>query len=168
MWAMRVVLAVLVLAASGCSIDGEDRDGDGASRGGPPVSGAAFPGAGVDCPAEDPQPVTAELATAALVRSGFDVDFDPRACGLGEIAGMLGNAASSPNAIEDEGIVVCFLFVRPRSEGIAGEGEGETGAVHAERTVANLTCDLYAGRAPVDDEVTRLDEAFEDLRARIR
>jgi hypothetical protein len=66
------------------------------------------------------------------------------------------------------GVVVCFLFVRPRGDEIAPDIRGATGAAHAERRLANLSCDLYTGRAPVDDEAARLGDAFAETRSSIR
>lgn len=80
----------------------------------------------MDCPTDEPRPVTADLATESLSEGGFSVEFDRSACGLGEIAGMLSNASSSPDVLEDEGVVVCFLFVRPR-DGANPEVTGDAG-----------------------------------------
>ena len=154
---MKVVLVIaLLLLGAGCSDDSSRSDT-------PPL---AFPGAGVDCPTDEPRPVTADLAIEALSEEGFGVEFDRSACGLGEIAGMLSNASSARDVLEDEGVVVCFLFVRPR-DGITPEVSGAAGGTHAELSFANLSCDLYAGRLPADDEVARFERSFDRLRAHV-
>lgn len=121
--------------------------------------------------ATEPAPISSELATEALNNHGFSVTFDEGACGLGAISGMLSNTSSGPTpreVMEREGTVVCFLFVRPRNDPGVPEISGDSGAAHAERRLANLTCDLYASRAPVDDEATRLDKAFAEMKLSIR
>ena len=56
-------------------------------------------------------------------------------------------AAAVPDEVLDrEGVVVCFVFVRPRGDATAPDFEGDTGAAHTERRLANLSCDLYASR----------------------
>jgi len=159
---MRALVAViLVLVASACS--GESSRSESDPQG-------AFPGAGVDCPTDEPSPITSELATDAFTSHGFTAEFDGDSCGLGEISGMLSNASSGrpDEVLEREGLVVCFLFVRPRGDNTAPDTTGDTGAAHAERRLANLTCDLYASRASVEDEAARLDNAFAQLRSSIR
>jgi len=152
-----LVGALLLVVASGCT--------DDSGESGRPSF--AFPGAGVDCPPDEPRPVTADLATEALAAGGFSVEFDAEACGLGEIAGMLSNSANSPDVLEDEGVVVCFLFVRPRDGTATPDVSGNTGGAHAERSLANLTCDLYADGVPAEEEFARLEQSFEQLRKQI-
>ena len=151
-----------VLIASACS--GESGRSESDPQG-------AFPGAGVDCPTREPAPISPELASDALNSHGFSVMFDEGACGFDAISGMLSNTSSGPTpeeVMDREGIVVCFLLVRPSRDDIAPDVEGDTGAAHAERRLANLSCDLYAARRPVDDESSRLDDAFEEMRSSIR
>jgi hypothetical protein len=171
MCAVRLLVSVVLLVlASGCSNDAPEpaqRDSTTTSGRSSPLAVPAFPGAGVDCPTDEPRPITVQLATEALAAGGFDVVFDESACGLGVIAGMLSNASTSPDVVEDEGIIVCFLFVRPRGES-GLEAVGNPGGAHAERRLANLTCDLYADRAPAAEKFSRLDESFDDLRRKLR
>jgi len=152
-----LVVALLVFVASGCSDDSGESE----------RLTSAFPGAGVDCPTEEPRPVTADLATEALAEGGFSVEFDEEACGLAEIAGMLSNSSNSTDDLENEGVVVCFLFVRPRDGAATPDVSGDTGGAHTERSLANLTCDLYANGVPAEEEFARLDLSFEKLRQRV-
>jgi hypothetical protein len=152
-----LVVALFLVVASGCSDD----------SGEPERLWSAFPGAGVDCPTEEPRPVTADLATEALAESGFSVEFDEEACGLGEIAGMLSNSSNSPDVLEDEGVVVCFLFAGPRDGTATPDVSGDTGGAHTERSLANLTCDLYADGVPAEEEFARLEQSFEKLRKQV-
>ena len=124
----------------------------------------------MDCPAEEPSPITPDLASNALKNHGFNATFDGNACGLGEISGMLSNVSSGrPDEVLDrEGALICFLFVRARGDSITPDIGGDTGAAHAKRRLANLSCDLYASRAPVDDEAARLDDALAELWRSIR
>ena len=125
----------------------------------------------MDCPTEKPTPISPDLASDALNKHGFSVVFNEGACGFGSIAGMLSNTSSGLTPLEvmeREGTVVCFLLVRPRNDQAVPEVDGDTGAAHAERELANLSCDVYAGRAPVDDEAVRLDDAFTEMRSSIR
>ena len=150
--------------ASGCS--GESSRSEGDPQG-------AFPGAGVDFPTREPAPISPELASDALNNHGFSVVFDEGACGFESISGMLSNTSSGLTPLEvmdREGTVVCFLLVRPGNDQAVPESEVEddTGAAHAERRLANLSCDLYASRAPVDDEAARLEDAFAEMRSSIR
>lgn len=157
-----IVATVCVLLLSACS--GESSPSESDPHG-------AFPGAGIDCPTAEPRPITPDLAIDALNSHGFSVVFDEGACGLGAISGMLGNTSSglTPRDVMDrEGTVVCVLLVRPRDSQAVQEVEGNSGAAHAERRLANLSCDLYASRAPVDDEAARLDDAFTEMRSSIR
>jgi len=147
-----LLVVVIALLATACSNDSGE------------TQPAAFPGAGVDCPTEEPRPVSAEAATEALADTGFSVQFSEEACGLGEISGMLSNSSRSAAQLEEEGAVVCFLFVRPRTDGAVPEVAGSQGGAHAERSFANIACDLYAARAPAEDEFNRFDQAFENLR----
>jgi hypothetical protein len=120
----------------------------------------------VDCPTDEPWPVTADLATEALSEGGFSVEFDRSACGLGEVVGMLSNASRAPDVLENEGVVVCFLFVRPR-DGTNPALTGDAGGTRAELSFANLSCDLYADRLPADEEVARFERSFERLREHV-
>lgn len=125
----------------------------------------------MDCPTREPAPISSELASDALNSHGFSVVFDDGACGLDTISGMLSNTSSgpTPRAVMDrEGTVICFLLVRPRTHPAVSEVQGDTGAAHAERRLANLSCDLYTSRAPVDDEAARLDDAFAEMKSSIR
>ena len=125
----------------------------------------------MNCPTREPAPISSELASDALNDHGFSVVFDEGSCGFGAISGMLSNASSgsTPREVMDqEGTVVCFLLVRPRNHSAVPEVEGDSGAAHAERRLANLSCDLYASRAPVDDEAARLDDAFAEMESSIR
>jgi len=157
-----IAATVCVLVASGCS--GESSQSESNSQG-------VFPGAGVDCPTEAPAPITPDVASDALTNHGFSVVFDEDACGFQSISGMLSNSSSGPTpreVMDREGTVLCFLLVRPRNDPAVPEVEGDTGAAHAERRLANLSCDLYASRAPVDDEAARLDDAFAEMKSSIR
>jgi hypothetical protein len=124
----------------------------------------------VGCPTEEPSPITPDLASNALEDNGFNATFDSDSCGFGQISGMLSNASSGrpDEVLERQGLVVCFLLVRPGGDVAALDLERDTGAAHAERRLANLSCDLYASRAPVDDEAARLDDAFAEIRSSIR
>lgn len=153
MCSVRAALLVVVIAllASACSNDSGE------------TQPATFPGAGVDYPTEEPSPISAEAATEALADSGFSVQFSEEACGLGEISGMLSNSSRSAGQLEEEGAVVCFLFVRPREGGSVPKVAGSQGGAHARRSFANIACDLYAARVPAEDEFNRFDQAFESL-----
>lgn len=97
--------------------------------------------------------------------------FDDAACGFETISGMLSNTSSglTPREVMDrEGTGVCFLLVRPHNDLALPDVDGETGAAHAKRELGNLSCDLYASRTPVDDEATRLDDAFAEMRSSSR
>ena len=115
--------------------------------------------AGVEaCIAAIGQP--SRLARDGLNNHGFSVVFDEDACGFQSISGMLSNTSSGPTpreVMDREGTVLCFLLVRPRNDPAVPEVEGDTGAAHAERRLENLSCDLYASRAPVEDEAARLE-----------
>jgi len=157
-----IAVTACVLVASACS--GESSRSDNDSR-------RAFPGAGVDCPTREPAPISSRLASDALNNHGFSVVFDEDACGFQSISGMLSNTSSGPTpreVMDREGTVLCFLLVRPRNDPAVPEVEGDTGAAHAERRLENLSCDLYASRAPVEDEAARLDDAFAEMRSSIR
>jgi hypothetical protein len=157
-----IAATVCVLVAAGCS--GESSQSESNSQG-------AFAGAGVDCPTREPAPISSKLASDALNNHGFSVVFDEGACGFETISGMLSNTSSGPTpreVMDREGTVVCFLLVRPRNQPAVPEVTGDTGAAHAERRLANLSCDLYASRAPVDDEAARLDDAFAEMKSSIR
>lgn len=154
---VKALAVLLLLVACGCSADPRASE----------QRSSAFPGAGVDCPTEEPHPITADLATDTLVAGGFDVVFDPEACGFGEIAGMLSNSSSLPGVLDDDGVVVCFLLVGPRDGTTTPEVSGDTGGAHSELSLANLTCDLYADGVPADDEFARFEQAFEELRKQI-
>jgi hypothetical protein len=73
-----------------------------------------------------------------------------------------------PNAMAREGSVSCFVLAR-RLRDVPDIGSGDTAAAHAERRLANLECDLYGADALgfKNEEVKRLDLAFEDLEAAI-
>jgi hypothetical protein len=174
---VRVIAVVALLAvAAGCS--GSDESSEASRRETRAASVAApqaaplpapirpFPGAGENCPTSEPSPITISEAIRALRASGFSVSEVERSCGLNLISGMLTNLV--PNAVAREGSVSCFVLAT-RHRDVPDIVNGGTAAAHAERRLANLECDLYGADALgfKDEEVKRLDLAFEDLETSI-
>ena len=124
-----------------------------------------YPGAGVECPADAPAPISVGEASEALRQHGFSVEEIEGSCGLETISALLSNTTyPSPYDIhEREGSLTCYVLVRP---GAAGrEVDGDEMAASAERRLANLDCRLWgADRHGFAGEVRRLESAFEQLR----
>lgn len=169
-------MVALLAVAAGCS-DSDDaseaprRETRAATVAAPPTAPVPaptrpFPGAGENCPKSEPSPITISEAIRALRANGFSVSEVARSCGLNLISGMLTNLG--PNAMAREGSVSCFVLAT-RHRDVPDIVSGDTAAAHAERRLANLECDLYGADAVgfEDDEVKRLDLAFEDLEAAI-
>jgi hypothetical protein len=164
-------VALLVLVTAGCGGSDSATETSTTDRTTPLAAAQSgggwspYPGAGDDCPADAPAPISVGEASEALRKHGFSVDEVEGSCGLGTITALLSNASyPSPYDIhEREGSLTCYVLARP---GAAGrEVDGDEMAASAERRLANLDCRLWgADRHGFDGELRRLEAAFEELR----
>jgi hypothetical protein len=163
--------ALLVLVTAGCA--GSDTATETSTTDGTPPPAAAqsgggwspYPGAGVDCPADAPAPISVGEASEALREHGFSVEEVEGSCGLETISALLSNATYPPpyDVHEREGSLNCYVLVTPRAPG--GEVDGAETAASAARRLANLDCTLWgADRHGFDGDLRRLEGAFEELR----
>lgn len=174
-----VIVAALLLLAPGCSVGSNDAADEAAVQTSTentapavPAPSSPYPGAGTNCPAGEPSPITVNTARATLHEHGFTVAKAEGWCGLELISAMLTNASASPHTgqvMRREGLLYCYLLVAPRPLGGAENlVAGDTLAASAERRLANLDCDLYgAEKKGFDKHVFRLDEALDDFRQRL-
>lgn len=117
------------------------------------------------CGGVEARPIGIEQATSALRRHGFSVK---RACGQDRVAAILSNHASDDPAqtLEREGLVSCFLFVKPQGSNVIVV-RGADGA-DAELELANLTCTILADSPRAEEKIRPLKQAFAELKLVIR
>ena len=164
------IVALVVLGTAGCG--GSDSATETSTGRTTPLAAASagagwspYPGAGVDCPAAAPAPISVGEASEALREHGFSVVEVEGSCGLETISTLLSNATHpSPYDVhEREGSLTCYVLVMPAAAD--REVDGDDAAASAERRLANLDCRLWgADRHGFDGELRRLEGAFEELR----
>ena len=165
---LALAFALLVMGCTGSDGAPERTPGDpsaaSVTTSGAPA--APYPGAGQDCPTTEPSPVGVEEAIRALRAEGFNVSALERSCGLRTISAVItnGNGSLTHGVMAREGLVWCFVLALRDSEAL-DDVDGATSAAHAERRLANVECDLYgADSSGFEDDVLRLDRAFQKLR----
>jgi hypothetical protein len=109
-------------------------------------------------------PIDAEMAIGALRRGGFAVERDDEC--IGAVVAALGGAYAGSGT--GAAFFMCSL-ADSAPEGASGMSVTSS-ATGTQMRLANLTCNLYGvgGGGPSDENVDRLEGAFEDLARQIR